>query len=70
VNKAEFKVEITRKGYSSWSAYADHMCIPRKRFLAHLKTGNFTQFEIAQFVRDLKLSVERMFEIFFAEMVS
>ena len=70
MNQAEFKVEITRKGYSSLSAYADHVGIPRKRFFAHLKTGNFTQSEIALFVNDLCMTVNRMFEIFFAAKVS
>lgn len=70
MNRAEFKVEITRKGYSSISAYADHLGIPRKRFFAHLKTGNFTQYEIKLFVADLCLSAERMYEIFFAAKVS
>ena len=70
MNQAEFKVEITRKGYSSLSAYADHVGIPRKRFFAHLKTGNFTQSEIALFAKDLCLTVHRMYEIFFAAKVS
>ena len=70
MNKSEFMVEITRKGYSSLSSYADHIGIPRKRFFAHLKTGNFTQNEIALFVTDLNLTDNRICEIFFSAKVS
>lgn len=70
MNKDELRIEAIRNGIPSLSQLADHTGIPRKRFFAHLKTGNFTRDEIETLAVALSLSPDRVLEIFFPQKVS